>query len=193
MRQPASDAVLLDAQGQRKYLCGREWTRFFAATAREDAPTRIFCTLLAYTGCRLSEALSVTPGRLDAEAGHVIFRTLKRRQRTFRAVPVPPELMAALRRLAKGKASDAPLWSWCRQTAWRRVKRVMECASIVGAQAMPKGLRHGFGIANAEENIPAALTQRWMGHARLETTAIYQHAVGREERAFAKRLWRQLS
>jgi hypothetical protein len=28
-----------------------------------------------------------------------------------------------------------------------------------------------------------------MGHARLETTAIYQHAVGQEERAFAMRLW----
>ena len=65
-------------------------------------------------------------------------------------------------------------------------------AGIRGPQATPKGLRHSFGIANAEENIPPGLTKRWMGHARLETTVLYQHAVGREERAFAKRLWRAL-
>jgi hypothetical protein len=31
-----------------------------------------------------------------------------------------------------------------------------------------------------------------MGHAKLETTAIYQQAAGREERALARRLWRSL-
>ena len=50
-------------------------------------------------------------------------------------------------------------------------------------------MRHTFGIANAEANIPAALTQRWMGHSRLETTSIYMQVVADEERAFAKRLW----
>jgi len=36
--------------------------------------------------------------------------------------------------------------------------------------------------------VPISLTARWMGHARLETTAIYQSAVGRDERAFAQKL-----
>lgn len=189
---PEAVTVLFDTEGQRKYVCGSEGRRFLAAAARMDEESRTFCCLLAYTGCRITEGLSLAPERLDAEMGQVIFRTLKRRRRVFRAVPVPPELMAALRRLAKGKAQDDPLWAWSRQTAWRRVKAVMSAAGITGAQAMPKGLRHGFGIANAESNVPAALTQRWLGHARLETTAIYQHAVGREERAFAKRLWRRL-
>jgi integrase len=156
-----------------------------------DAETSTFCLLLAHAGCRVSEALAVAPEHLDLETGRVIFRTLKRRKRVFRAVPVPPELMIALWHLAKGKRPATPLWSWCRQTAWRRVKAVMRAASITGAQAMPKGLRHGFGIANAEQNVPPALTQRWMGHARLETTAIYQHAIGEEERAFAERIWRR--
>jgi len=96
--------------------------------------------------------------------------------------------MQALKDLSA--APDTPFWPWCRQTAWRRIKLVMEAAGIAEAQAMPKALRHGFGIANAEENVPPALTQRWMGHARLETTAIYQQAVDDEERSFAKRVWR---
>lgn len=191
-RPPDPLEGLFDRSGRRKYLCGNEGRRFLAAATKLDAESRVFCQLLAYTGCRVSEALSLTPERLDPESCCVIFLTLKRRARCFRAVPVPQPCMTSLLRLAKLKSPGTPLWSWCRQTAWRRVKVAMGNAGIVGAQASPKGLRHGFGIANAEKNIPAALTQRWMGHARLETTAIYQHAVGSEERAFARRLWRRL-
>lgn len=193
MMQVSPDGVarLFDTEGQRKYLCASERRRFIDAAARMDAEGRAFCWLLAYSGCRISEALAVSSARLDVETGRVIFLTLKRRKRVFRAVPVPPELMAALRTLARGKTPDAPLWNWCRQTAWRRVKTAMRAAGVTGPRATAKGLRHGFGIANAEHNIPPALTQRWMGHARLETTSIYIHAIGREERAFAKRLWRR--
>ncbi len=84
---------------------------------------------------------------------------------------------------------DGELWPWCRTTAWRRVKIIMEAAGISGPQATAKGLRHGFGIANAQSNIPLGTTRRWMGHESLETTSIYQDATGAEERAFAKRLW----
>lgn len=182
--------ALYDEGGARKYLCASELPRFLAAARRADAATCAFCCLLAYTGCRLSEALALTPARLDAETGRVVFRTLKRRRQTFRAVPVPGDLMSALRAVAKDRPHDAPIWRWSRQTAWRRVKSAMDAAGIAGAQAMPKGLRHGFGVANTEENVPMATTQKWLGHACLETTAIYQQAVGREEHAFAKRLWR---
>lgn len=186
----ADPMQLFDETGRRKYLCGNEVLRFLEAAHGADAATCAFCCLLAFTGCRLSEALAVTPAQLDAETGRVMFRTLKRRRELYRAVPVPPELMAALRRITSGPR-DAPLWPWCRQTAWRRVKSVMDAAGLHGPHSMPKGLRHGFGVANAEENVPMATTQKWLGHARLETTAIYQQAVGREERAFARRLWRK--
>ncbi len=111
----------------------------------------------------------------------------------LRAVPVPAELMCELRRLARGKQPDEPLWSWCQQTAWRRVRRAMAEAGIIGVHASTKGLRHTFGVQNAEHNIPMPLTRDWMGHARIDTTAIYQHAVGREERSFARRLRRGYS
>jgi integrase/recombinase XerD len=189
--EPDDMTGLYDGDGQRKYVSGGEWRRFLEAADRMDPASRALCYLLALTGCRISEALALAPRRLDAETGRVIFRSLKRRKRIYRAVPVPPELMRALKQQARGKTPGAPLWTWSRQTGWRRVKSAMFAAGIVGTQATAKGLRHGFGIANAEEDVPAALTQRWMGHARLETTAIYQHAIGREERSFAKRVWRR--
>lgn len=58
-------------------------------------------------------------------------------------------------------------------------------------QATPKGLRHSFGVTSIKNNVPVAMAQRWLGHSRIDTTLIYQQAVGAEERAFATRLWRQ--
>lgn len=187
-----ASATLLSHGGRRKYLCAGEARRFLRAADRMDLDGRTFCRLLAFTGCRISEGLELTPERLDSEATCVVYRSLKRRKVSFRAVPVPPDLMRDLARLARGKKPEERLWPWCRQTAWRRIRWAMVEAGIAGPQATAKGLRHGFGIANAEQNVPASLTQRWMGHARIDTTAIYQQALGREEQAFARRLWRGL-
>lgn len=186
-----SCATLFDRSGRRKYIAQAERIRLLTLCSTQDRETSAFAQLLIYSGCRISEALALTAGRLDSETCCVVFRTLKRRRLTFRAVPIPTYLMEELIHLAQGKGPDDPLWTWCRQTGWRRVKSLMTECGIAGAHATPKGLRHGFGIANAVQNVPMGLTQRWMGHARMETTAIYQYAVGEEERSFAKRLWAQ--
>ena len=187
----ANKIVLINDEGRRKYLCASEMPRFLEAAKRASLETRLFCQVLAFTGCRISEALSIEHIHLDAETGRLVFRTLKRRAHVFRTVPIPQELMLALQRYARKRAPQVRLWTWSRQTAWRRVKAVMEAAQIEGPHAMPKGLRHGFGVANAEQNVPMPTTQKWLGHAHLETTAIYQEVAGVEEAALARRLWRK--
>jgi site-specific recombinase XerD len=85
------------------------------------------------------------------------------------------------------------IWRFSRTTAWRRVKEVMQEAGIAGTPAMPKGLRHGFGVNAFQSYVPPHLVQRWMGHASLRTTAIYGDVMGPEERGFAERMWTQAS
>lgn len=189
MSHAPDSAQLFDRSGRRKYLCEAELARFHKALRMADRPTRAFCLLIAQSGCRISEALATTPLNLDRDAKRVIFRTLKRRRTTFRAVPVPDALMRDLAGLASGLADDARLWPWSRQTGWRKIRAVMKAAEIIGPMAMPKGLRHAYGIRAAGEKVPPSLIQRWLGHADQATTAIYLDAVGSEERAFARRLW----
>lgn len=183
-----TDWALYDAQGVRKYLTAEEGQRFIASAAGMCPRIHAFCLLLAYTGCRISEALALTRNHLDAETGRVRFRTLKRRKLVFRHVPVPPALIATLLQLPCA-GEDARLWSWSRQTAYEKVKLTMRRAGIEGIHACPKGLRHRFAILAASRGVPEPLIQRWMGHARPQTTAIYAQAVGREEQAYAERLW----
>ena len=189
---------LFTSDGKRKYLNQEERENFLRAAESFPREVRTFCGVLAFTGCRISEALELTPERIDFSAGVIIFQTLKKRRRgVFRAVPAPPALLDALDLVhdlkrqtnVNKKAKPTPLWSWSRTTAWSRIKSVMKAAGLEGEQANPKGLRHGFGIAAVEAAIPPNIIQKWMGHAQLSTTAIYLDAVGQEEKTLASRMW----
>ena len=54
---------------------------------------------------------------------------------------------------------------------------------------MPKALRHAFGVGGTQTGVPLNIIQRWLGHADIETTAIYTNVLGNEERALADRMW----
>jgi len=157
----------------------------------------LFALTLAWTGARVSEVLALTAASFQIESSVVALCTLKRRRQCVREVPLPPSHMTALDdhfMLAEiqrsADASNVRLWPWCRQTAWRLIKEVMDQAAVVGRPACPRGLRHSFGVGTLQAGVPLNLVQRWMGHARMSTTAIYADASGDEERAFARRFWR---
>jgi integrase len=162
---------------------------------RAGGPTGTFCLTLALTGARISEVLQLTAARIDAGAGVVVLETLKRRERgIFRAIPVPPELMRMLETTHRLSEADdgAKLWTWSRTTAWKRVKSVMRAAGVAPSLTKPKSLRHAFGIEAVQHRIALSLVKKWLGHAKIETTAIYADPIGAEERALAKLMWKRL-
>lgn len=186
---------LYSATGLRKYLTRDERQRFLAASFAAPRPdVRTLCLTLAYTGCRISEALALTPASVQAGEGTIAIRSLKKRGHiVVREVPVPPLLVAALER-GHGLSSMFPmqrLWPLSRGRAWQLIKEVMLAAGVAtGPHASPKGLRHGFGLHAIRCGVPLNLVQRWLGHASMTTTAIYLQAVGSEEREIAARMWR---
>lgn len=195
---------LYDPQGNRLYLTADERAAFMDAASKAERPVRTLCSVLHFTGCRISEALAITPHRVDLSGRAVVFETLKkRRSGIFRAVPVPPSLLDTLdmvhglRELQKRRAGvpeEGTLWTWHRSHAWRLVKTVMREAGIPeGPHATPKGLRHGYGIAAVMSGVPLNMLSKWMGHATIEVTAIYANALGAEERSIAERMWKEAS
>ena len=196
--QPASTGMLLHTvEGARKYLTAGERDRFLREAELADRQVRTLCMTLAYTGCRLSEALALTVDRVDLAAGILVFESLKkRRSGIYRAVPVPPALLETLdmvhgvRELqSRGKGQGVRIWPWSRMKGWRAVHEIMGAARLEGPHASPKGLRHGFGVGAVTAGIPLNLVQKWLGHSQLTTTAIYADAVGAEEQDIARRMW----
>jgi len=184
---------LYTAAGQRKYLTTAERGRFLAAAvACRRADLRTLCLTLAYTGCRISEALALTSDRVEREAGFIAVRSLKKRNRAvvMREIPVPVELFRALDEAHSFEDRGARLWPISRSGAWQLVKGIMRQAAVPeGAHMTPKGLRHSFGIHAIRSGVPLNLVQRWLGHASMTTTAIYLEALGEEEREIAARMW----
>jgi integrase/recombinase XerD len=197
--QPYGGGSLFGQSGSRKYLNAVERRRFLKSAQRLAPNERLFCLTLAWSGARISEILALTPAAIDLETGVANINTLKRRRRgVVRQVPLPSEVLKELDQVfqLRHRQQDTQLaldrlWHWSRTTAWRYVKRVMASAGIVGAPAMPKGLRHAFGVKAFQSNIPPHLVQRWLGHASLRTTAIYGDVIGRDERLIAARMWRK--
>jgi integrase len=125
---------MFDRQGGRKYLNWREREAFFQSVKTESDPAnRAFCLTLFYTGCRISEALNVTPGRVDMAENALVFATLKRRSDHYRSVPIPETLARLLARLPDAADSSVRLWPMSRATAYRLVKRHMAAAAMVSA------------------------------------------------------------
>lgn len=183
---------LYTAAGQRKYLTGAERSRFLeTANSWPRIDQRTLCLTLAYTGCRISEGLALTPGGFERDAGFIAIRSLKKRGAlVVREVPVPLELFCALDDTLAHQERSQRVWSLCRSRAWQLVKEVMRAAAIAeGPHLTPKGLRHAFGIHAIRSGVPLNLVQRWLGHASMETTAIYLDALGEEEREIASRMW----
>jgi integrase len=196
-----SEAIhLYDSEGRRLYLTSAERDAFLDAATQADRPVRTLCAVLYYTGCRISEALALTPRRVDIGGQTLIFESLKKRRKgIYRAVPVPETLIDQLdmvhgireaHRRKKNDILDAPLWPIARNTAWRRVTAVMQSAGIPkGPHRCPKGLRHGYAIHALSKGVPLNMLSKWMGHSQMETTAIYANAVGEEQQSIAARMW----
>jgi integrase len=183
---------LFDSTGRRKYLTAVERQAFVAAAVAEGGEIATFCLTLALTGARISEVLSVRVRHVDLRDRAIVFETLKqRKKRIFRAIPVPAGLLQLLidRHHLNRMPEDSRLWRWGRTTAWKNVKRVMMAADIDDRLCMPKALRHAFAVDAGQNGVQLNIVQRWMGHARMETTAIYANALGKEERALACRTW----
>lgn len=121
---------LYDPKGNRLWLTQAE-----RATLRQafepNTPLETFGAFLLYTGCRLSEALSVRVSAFDLREHTVRLTPVVSAQGvSSRAVPLPEpflERVAQIHELRvtpqrKRLRDETLLWPWSRTTAWRRVK-----------------------------------------------------------------------
>jgi integrase/recombinase XerD len=190
---------IVNEKGERLYFTDEQRKALLAVADKAPREVRTFCNVLAYSGCRLSEALALTVKSIDLSAKVIVIESLKKRKAgVHRQVPIPPELLDLLDMVhgiretqKKGRAGlNERLWPWTRMTGWRKMDALMKAAGIGdGPHASPKGLRHGFGVAAVSKGISLNMVQKWLGHSALTTTAIYANAVGEEEQEIASRMW----
>lgn len=196
-----SEMRLYDAEGNRLYLTRQEREDFLKCAQQNGRRPEVqtFAETLAYTGCRISEALELVPNRIQASENKIVLRSLKkRRSDVYREVPVPEDVIKTLdlvhqvvkHQNSKRLSNLVPLWKWTRQHSYEIIKNLMIDAGIPeGKHRTPKGLRHAFGVNAIAKGVPITLLQKWLGHSDLNTTGIYANAIGKEESDLAMKMW----
>jgi integrase/recombinase XerD len=130
---------IVNEKGERLYFTEDQRKALLAAAAKAPREVRSFCSVLCYTGCRISEALALTAKSIDLSAKVIVIESLKKRkQGVHRQVPVPPELLDILDMVhgireiqKKGRARlNERLWTWSRMTAWRKMQALIKAAGI---------------------------------------------------------------
>jgi integrase len=187
---------LYSPTGRRKYVNIAERAALLSQLASLRAEDRLLILMLAYTGARVSEVLSLTASAFQLDTGVVAIRTLKRRGEFVRELLLPPSLITELERCFElrlrnrnEQLANERLWPIHRVTAWKMVRKAMARAGIHGVHATPRGLRHSLGVTTLAAGLPLTLVQRMLGHASIKTTAIYTQVAGPEERLFISRFW----
>lgn len=191
-----TESFTLHGPKGRKYVNRFELVNVLRVANRARRRDGLLTRLFAMTGARVGEVLAMAPAHCQVAECVIAFITLKRRRFVIREVPVPPSLMKDLDvefgicdAQRDPDRANVPIWTLHRASVYRVVHQIMIRAGVTGAPACPRGLRHGFGVNTLQSGVPITLVQRWMGHARLSTTAIYLEVSGPEERFFATRYW----
>ena len=195
---------LFDEQGRRLFFNHEERAAFLKAADKAAGETRTFCGLLHYTGCNLTEALTLTPSQIDFAARTIILRgTTPRRHDIKRAVPVPDSFIALLdeihdiRRAQSGAEADQLIWQQDIKTMREKVNRVIRAAGIYGGpHAQPKGIRYGFLVEAIRCGIILTRAEKWMGYSHtsdlghyVEQLAQYAPELVGDERGDASLMW----
>ncbi|SCA58087.1 Putative integrase (fragment) [Candidatus Terasakiella magnetica] len=194
---PMEEQSLYEEDGEPRYLTQAECKKLLACLKDwPDVEARYFIKFLYFTGTRLGEALLILPSHFRFDLMAVMVPTLKRRQKKkpLRRIDLPKQVMEELDaafslRLRQKEEEQAPLWSWHKNTALRRVKKIMLEAGLTRKAATAKALRHAFGVRAIQKGVDLVTLQDLMGHADINNTALYARAMGKERREITSKLW----
>jgi integrase/recombinase XerD len=167
---------------------------------------RLLLETLWQSGGRITEVLRLRPCDLDLVEGALRLANLKQRRRAMRSklVYVSQDLLGDLRRLAVDAripmtgylfGSRQHVGPVSRQYAWKIINRYAAASGVLLptaagtiAPAAARDFRHGSAVNQVRQGVPLSEVAQQLGHARMDTTAIYSRLATAERRAMADRV-----
>jgi len=152
--------------------------------AAESDLDRLLYRVCYEHGLRISEALSLTPARL--QNGRLVTKPGKHGRPTIQKVA--PELLELWNRVTAGVAQRDRVFPFTRQWAGRKFTRT---AKLAGIDLAPRQgihtLRHSIAHHMLDANAPLPVIQRKLGHASIASTGCYLRADDSEVDAWSER------
>lgn len=163
---PPSGLYLREPAGRSRVVT---WTEYVALTAQLPAPYRGLLHFLWTTGCRVSEALELRPGDVDAANRTVTFRGTKNGD--DRTIPVDGRVAGELARAPVG--FFAHLSQSAFNHAWAQAKAELGWGGQ--EDLVPHALRHTAITRWVAAGLPLPVVAKLAGHRSIKTTMRYTH------------------
>ena len=151
-----------------------------------------FIEFLAYTGCRLSEAVNVRWEDVDFATGRLAVRgdpTTGTKNGLVRYVPLNPTAKALLETIRSDRPGEAGTATILRQKDCRKAL-ANACQRIGIAKLTHHDLRHLFATKSIESGVDIPTVSRWLGHKDGGALAmrVYGHLRDEHSAAMAQRV-----
>jgi len=145
---------------------------------------------LAFTGCRLEEALGVARGDLDFEGRAVRLRRSVRGRVSERVVDVPARLFWDIMSLYTRSLDGDRLFPFHSRYARAVVYRWSE--RYLGRRVRPHALRHSYALYLLEKTGSLELVRRMLGHTSLRWVKVYGQVARVEPRDLLAEAFKEL-
>ena len=160
-------------------LARDEERRLIEAAYRLTGARGLLIKTLFQTGARVSEFVAIEVGDFFFDEQTILIRKAKGGKRRY--VPILPELAQELRTHLRDR-NQGYLFETNRHAAFspRRIQQlVKETADLAGLtkRVTPHLLRHSVATTLLEHGMPLEQIQKFLGHAKIDTTQIYAEST----------------
>lgn len=163
---------LTENNKRERVLSDTEEVQVFSALHKLDPLGADYLTLLLYSGCRLSEPLSVTAGDIDWTRG-VFYVDHKTARYTGKRRPVVlnEQTTSIMRKYFKG--AIRPFESLDRHYLGKLWNKALKAVGLDGSELVIHSLRHTFATRLVNQGVPLYEVQVLLGHSDSKTTERY--------------------
>ena len=156
-----------------------EEQRLIQTAYRNQGERGLLIKTLLQTGARVSEFVRIRVEDFFLDEAMILLATGKGGKQRY--VPILPELAHELRTYL-GKRTTGYLFETNRHGAYspRRIQQIVRGAAAMAKirkRVYPHLLRHSVATTLLERGMPIEQIQKFLGHARLETTQVYAEAT----------------
>ena len=158
---------------------------------KDSKRDHLLINLLWQTGCRITEALSIT--RNDIDTYNLSIKVLTEKQKNkrskpvYRVIPITAELSNELGSYALTENITDRLFNITRQRAFQVIKAIASKAGIT-KPVHPHTLRHSFAVNCISQGVPLPVVKDLLGHSSVLTTMVYLKIVQQDTRQFLQQV-----
>ena len=164
-----------------KYFTQTEMRNILSTELRQkDYSSWFLIYFLSRSGCRISEALSLTVASIDFANRLLHCLTLKRRTYQERTIPLTGETAGVIAEYIAihSLQRHSRLFPFTRKTAYLKVQFACQYAGFNDDErSHPHSFRHTFAVNAIMNGVPLPVLQNWLGHRDIANTLIYTQVL----------------